>query len=98
MLSKIENIENLIDEYNFDCVYINTKNIEDFDFEFINEELVVDFSGPPNYLGIVKIDTNKPIEVYWNSKIEVNYAELKYKNIKKERKNKIEDILNKKES
>lgn len=44
----------LFEKYNFDYIYINPKDIKNLEFEFKNEELVVDFSGPPNYLGTVK--------------------------------------------
>lgn len=88
MLSKIKNIEKLFEEYKFDYIYINPKNIKDFDFDPNPEDLVD--GGTPNFLSTI---LDHKIEVYWNPKIEVGYAELKYKNLKKERKIKIQDLL-----
>ena len=97
MLSNIENIEKLLKKYNFDYIYINQKDISKIPWEYIPEEIFYDFKGPANYLGSIKID-DKLIEVYWNPTVDIGYAELRYKNLKKERKIKIEDLLNKKES
>lgn len=91
----IKNLEILYEKYNFDYIYINPKNIDDINFEFIPEETVVDFSVPPNYLGSVKIK-QKLIEIYWDKKVNIDDIIFKYKSIKKERLEKIKNI--KKES
>ena len=87
----LKNVEILFEKYNFDYVYINPKNIADLDFEFIPEETLLDFKGPKEYLGTIKINETK-IPVFWNKKIKVDDILFKYKDIRKERRVKIEQI------
>ena len=92
MKLEVEKLESLFEEYKFDYIYINPKDIDNIDWEFIPEEVLVDSTTPPNYLGEVKLN-NKNIEVYWNVKITPGDVIFKYKNIKKERSVKLSTIF-----
>jgi hypothetical protein len=88
----MENLKKLFDKYNFDYIYINPKNVDDLDFEFMPEEILVDFAGPPNYLGTILLKGEK-IEVYFNRKITPGDVIFKYKNLKKERSVKLRNVI-----
>lgn len=81
----------LFEKYNFDYIYINPKDIKNLEFEVKNEELLADFSGPPNYLGTVKIN-EKSLDVYWNPMVKIGDFSYRFKNIKKERTVKLKNI------
>ena len=87
----INNIKILFEKYNFDYIYINPKNIKDIDFEFIPEEVLADSKCPPNYLGCIKFD-DKLVEVFWNPKVDVEDFKFKFRNIRNERKSKLDNL------
>jgi len=87
-----DKLQILFEKYKFDYLYINPKNIEDLKFIFIPDETIIDFKGKPYYLGKITIDNNL-IEVYHDKKITPGDVIFKYKNIKKERIVKLEQLL-----
>lgn len=88
----MDKIKILFEKYNFDYIYINPKNLDYLDWEFIPEELLVDCKTPPGYIGTIKINNNH-IEVYYNEKITPGDVIFKYKDIKKERSIKLNDLF-----
>lgn len=83
----------LFEKYNFDFIYINPQDSKHINFEYLPEEILVDFKGKPNYLGTVKIN-NTNIEVFYNKNISLGHVIFKYKDIKKERRIKLDIIHN----
>ena len=92
MKLEVEKLESLFEEYKFDFISINPKDIDSIDWEFIPEDVLVDSSGIGNYLGKVKLK-NTLITVLWNVKITPGDVIFKYKNIKKERSVKLSNII-----
>lgn len=88
----MEKIKILHEKYNFDYIYINPKNLDYLNWEFIPEETVVDCKLPPGYIGTIKVD-KKYIEVYYNEKITPDDVIFKYKDIKKERNIKLQNLF-----
>jgi len=86
----MDNLKILFEKYNFDFIYINPKNIIDIDFLYDAEMLVLD-NVSENYLGEVKINNTK-IRVYYDKKITPGDVIFKYKDIKKERKVKLNNL------
>ena len=86
----MDNLKILFEKYNFDFIYINPKNIIDMDFLYDAEMLVLD-NVSENYLGEVKINNTK-IRVYYDKKITPGDVIFKYKDIKKERKVKLNNL------
>lgn len=86
----MDNLKILFEKYNFDFIYINPKNIIDMDFLYDAEMLVID-NVTENYLGEVKINNTK-IRVYYDKKITPGDVIFKYKDIKKERKVKLNNL------
>ena len=81
----------MFEKLKFDYIYINPKNINDVDFEIINEELLADFNGPPNYLSKLKLN-NVIIDVYWNPTIPIGEFTYHYNDVKKERTVKLNNL------
>lgn len=102
MVNKIIELHN---KYNFDYIYINPDNISDFRYywKYIAEETSVDFVSPKDYLGVIQLvnDENKyhgikspkDIEVYQDKKITPGDVIFKFKNLQKERKVKLNNLL-----
>jgi len=88
----MKKIEILFEKWNFDYIYIHPKNIDDIFFELIPEEVLVDFKSPPNYIGSLKIN-DKLIEVYHDKKITPDDVIFKFKDIKKERSVKLNNLF-----
>ena len=88
----MKKIKILFDKYKFDYIYINPKNLDYLDWEFIPEESLVDFKSPPGYIGTIKIN-EKLIEVYYDKKITPGDVIFKYKDIKKERSVKLNTLF-----
>ncbi len=88
----LNNLEYLYEKYNFDYIYINQKNIDDLDFVIIPEEILTDFHNPMNYIGTIRIKESN-IEVYWNPKITPGDVIFKFKDVKKERKVKLNNLF-----
>lgn len=87
-----EKLKALFEEYNFDYIYINPKELEYLDWDFIPEETLVDFKSPPGYLGKITLKNNH-IEVYYNEKITPGDVIFKYKDIRKERRIKLNKLM-----
>jgi len=85
-------LKTLFEKYNFDFIYINPKNINNIDFLYDAEMLVID-NVSENYVGEVKIN-DKKVRVYYDKKITPGDVIFKYKDIKKERKVKLFSIIN----
>ena len=83
----------LFEKYKFDYICINPKALEYLEWEWIPEELVADFIGMPKYLGTIKLKEQN-INVFFDDKIERGSIILKYNDIKKERKIKLNNLLN----
>jgi len=103
---EIDKIIKLHDKYNFDYIYINPDNISDFRYywKYIAEEISVDFTSPKGYLGIIQITRDdeqkyhgvkspKDVEVYQDKNITPGEIIFKFKNIQKERKVKLDNLL-----
>jgi len=88
----MKDLEILFEKYNFDFIYINPKQLEYLDWDFIPEELLIDIKTLPGYLGTITL-LNKQIEVYYDKKITSGDMIFKYKDIKKERKIKLSNII-----
>lgn len=80
----MKDLEKLFEQYNFDYICINPKDIDNIKWEFIPEEVLIDCKTPPGYLGSVKLK-DKLFEVYWDKKITPGDVIFKYKTIQKER-------------
>ncbi len=90
----MKDLEKLFEQYNFDYIVINPNDIDNIiEWELIPEEIFADFTGPPGYLGSVKLK-DKLIEVYWNIKITPGDVIFKYKTIQKERSVKLNTLHN----
>ena len=88
----IKNLEILFEQYNFDYICINPKNIPDLDFLFIPDETIADYKVKPEYLGSIELNNNI-VEVYHNKKITPGDVIFKYKSIKNERKVKLAKLF-----
>jgi hypothetical protein len=88
-----KNLGILFDKYNFDYIYINPKQLEYLEWDFIPEEYLVDSKNEPGYLGTITLQ-NDHIKVYYDKKIIPGDMIFKYKDIKEERKIKLFDIIN----
>jgi hypothetical protein len=88
---ELENIIPLYKKLKFDYIYINPKNIKDVDFEVINEELLADFNGPPNYLSKLRVNETT-IDVFWNPNVTIGEFTYHYNDIKKERNVKLSNL------
>jgi len=88
----MKKIEILFEKYNFDYIYINPKNIDDIFWDMIPEEMFADFKSLPGYIGLLKINDNF-IEVYSDKKITPGDVIFKYKDIKKERSVKLNNLF-----
>ena len=89
----MKNLEILFEKYKFDYICINPRALEYLEWEWTQEELLADFIGKPAYLGTIKLK-DKNIDVFFDDKIKNGSIALKYNNIKKERKIKINNLLN----
>jgi hypothetical protein len=87
----MDKLNTLFEKYKFDYIYINPKELEYLDWDFIPEESLIDFKSPPGYLGTITLK-NKHIEVYYNEKITSGDVIFKYKDIRKERKIKLNNL------
>jgi len=87
----LEKLEKIFDKYNYDFIYINPKDINNINFEYISEETVVDFYGLANYLGLINFNGNI-IKVFYDKNITQGDFVFKYNNIKKERKMKLKKL------
>jgi hypothetical protein len=88
----MNNIKILFEKYNFDYIYINPKALEYLDWDFIPDELLVDVKHEPGYIGTLSINNSK-IKVYYDKKITPGDVTFKYKNIRKERNIKLENLF-----
>jgi len=87
----METIQLLYEKYKFDYIYINPENINDIDYLYDAEIILID-NIVRNYLGEVKINDSK-IRVHYDKKITPGDVIFKYKNIKKERCVKLNNIF-----
>lgn len=88
----MEQIKILFEKYNFDYICINPKSIEYLDWDFIPDELLADVKTEPGYIGTLSVNDSK-IKVFYDKKITPGDVIFKYKNIRKERKYKINNLL-----
>lgn len=89
----MDNLNILFEKYKFDYIYINPKDIEKLNFEIIKEELFADFKGEPYWVGEIRLNNNT-IDVYYDKKITPGDMIFKYKDIKKERRAKLNNLIN----
>lgn len=89
----MKNLEKLYEKYKFDFIYINPKDIDNINFEWLPDEYLVDVKLPHDYLGRVKLDNNL-IAVYFDKKITPGDVIFKYKTIQKERSVKLNTLHN----
>lgn len=80
----MKDLEKLFELYSFDYIWINPNDIDNIIFEFIPEEVLVDFRSPQDYLGRIRFGENL-VEVYYDKKITSGDVIFKYKSIQKER-------------
>jgi len=92
----MEEIKILFEKYNFDYICINPKALEYLDWDFIPEDMFMDIKREPGYLGTITIGKNH-IDVFFDKEIERDDVVFKYKDIKKERKYKINNLLKEEE-
>lgn len=87
----MKDLEKLYEKYKFDFICINPKDIDNVNFEYIPEEILIDHWSPPAYIGKVKLN-EKLIEVYFDKKITPGDVIFKYKTIQKERLIKLDNL------
>lgn len=89
----IEKLKTLFEKYNFDYIYINPKQLEYLDWDFIPEETLIDFKSSPGYLGTITLKNKHIEEVYYKEKITPGDVIFKFKDIKKERRIKLNNLM-----
>lgn len=91
----MKNLEKLLEQYNFDYIIISPEDIDNFEWEFIPEEILIDCVTPQYYIGSIKVK-DIIIEVYRDERITSGDVILKYKDLKKERNIKLKNIIDSK--